>query len=135
MYCSNRCTQRAARERLSGKPPRDAYVTWQCVVCDAPLPKRRSRYCSKECYRRGSDIRRIAPAGVIRQHLERQRPAQSGWLTVYACNSCGTRALTESGCPSCGGTLARVGLGGPCPHCHEPVLLTDLASSGTGLRT
>ena len=32
----------------------------------------------------------------------------------------------EQRCPDCGIFARRIGIGGPCPHCDEPVALTDL---------
>ena len=32
----------------------------------------------------------------------------------------------EQRCPDCGIFGRRIGTGGPCPHCAEPVALTDL---------
>lgn len=46
-------------------------------------------------------------------------------LTVYECASCGTRAVGEQQCSDCGTFMARVGLGGQCPHC-EAVAVADL---------
>ena len=43
--------------------------------------------------------------------------------TVYECPSCETRYLGEQRCPDCGIFCRRVGPGGPCPHCDEPVAL------------
>jgi hypothetical protein len=46
--------------------------------------------------------------------------------TVYVCPSCETRFLGQQRCPDCGLFCRRVGPGGPCPHCEEPVALADL---------
>ena len=45
---------------------------------------------------------------------------------VYVCPSCETRFLGEQRCPDCGLFCHRVGPGGLCPHCDEPVVLADL---------
>ncbi|MBI4213856.1 MAG: hypothetical protein HY534_06045 [Chloroflexi bacterium] len=46
--------------------------------------------------------------------------------TVYECPSCETRFLGEQRCPDCGIFCGRIGPGGLCPHCDEPVALADL---------
>lgn len=51
---------------------------------------------------------------------------------VYACPSCDTRFLGEQRCPDCGLFGRRVGPGGLCPHCEEPVALADLLPHGQG---
>ena len=45
--------------------------------------------------------------------------------TVYECPDCGER-LTERRCPDCHLFTRRLGQGGPCPNCDEPVLVTEL---------
>jgi hypothetical protein len=46
--------------------------------------------------------------------------------TVYECGDCGQRLLGEQRCPDCATFALRVGPGGPCPHCFEPVAVADL---------
>ena len=46
--------------------------------------------------------------------------------TIYECPACGQRLHGEQRCPDCGIFAARIGPGGPCPHCGEPVTITDL---------
>jgi len=48
-------------------------------------------------------------------------------VTVYACPGCDARYLGEQYCLECGTFCTRVGVGGPCPHCGEPVAVDDLA--------
>jgi len=52
--------------------------------------------------------------------------------TVYVCPSCDARFLGEQRCPDCGLFCRRVGPGGPCPHCEEPVALVDLLGATNG---
>jgi len=58
---------------------------------------------------------------VVPATLQTPRPA-----TMYECPACGTRARGEQRCPDCGLFGRRVGPGGPCPHCGEPVAVADL---------
>ncbi len=50
--------------------------------------------------------------------------------TVYECPECDER-MTDRRCPDCNLFCRRVGTGGTCPHCEEPVTLTELATEET----
>jgi predicted nucleic acid-binding Zn ribbon protein len=96
-----------------------------CPICGAPFtPAGRRRYCSAACRQRAYLWRRAqaqsAPAPLARP---------SGAASVYecpACPACGSRYLDEQRCPECNLFCRRIGLGGPCPHCDEPVAAADL---------
>jgi hypothetical protein len=45
---------------------------------------------------------------------------------TMALDTCETRYLGQQRCPDCGIFCRRVGHGGLCPHCDEPVALQDL---------
>ena len=45
---------------------------------------------------------------------------------IYQCPQCETRYLDERRCPDCQLFCRRVGVGGTCPHCDEPVAVADL---------
>ena len=47
-------------------------------------------------------------------------------LTVYECGACGARTVGQQRCDDCGTFMTRIGYGGPCPACDEPVAITDL---------
>ncbi len=99
---------------------RNDAVTTACPVCAAPFrPIGRQRVCSNAC----------------RQALWRQRhavplpplPARTaGATTIYVCPACDTRYLGQQRCDDCNRFCRRVGPGGSCPHCDEPVALADL---------
>ena len=55
------------------------------------------------------------------RHARRRRP-----VTVYQCEACGARAVGRQRCEECGTFMRKLGLGGPCPHCDEPVTVTEL---------
>ena len=44
---------------------------------------------------------------------------------IYECPGCGERQATRR-CQDCNLFMRRVGPGGSCPHCDEPVLISDL---------
>ncbi len=101
---------------------RDA-VTIPCPVCATPfVPAGKRIYCRPACaaaaYRRRK--RAAEPAVAIPQHQPRKP------ITVYECGACGTRSLGEQRCEDCGAFMRRVGPGGTCPHCDEPVAVTDV---------
>ena len=104
-------------------PLRHDAVTIPCPRCGQPFsPTGKRRYCSDACkaaaYRRRHHP---ADAPVV---LPRARPRKP--VTVYECHTCGTRALGEQRCEDCGTFMSRIGIGGYCPHCDEPVAVTDL---------
>jgi len=42
---------------------------------------------------------------------------------------CETRYLGEQWCPDCVRPCRRIGVGGLCPHCDEPVAIPDLLTA------
>jgi hypothetical protein len=110
-------------------PSRNDGVTIACPVCGTPFaPVGRRRYCSAAC-RQASFRRRQAPPA---QPLPvppgpPARPAREA--TIYECPTCGARFLGEQRCPDCHVFCRRIGPGGACPHCDEPVALADLIPS------
>jgi hypothetical protein len=49
--------------------------------------------------------------------------------TVYECGGCGARYLGERRCDECNRWCARVGPGGSCPNCDEPVAVSDIVTA------
>ena len=45
---------------------------------------------------------------------------------VYECPDCGERQAGIRRCEDCNLFMRRLGPGGSCPHCDEPVLISDL---------
>jgi hypothetical protein len=103
------------------KPLRNDGETIRCAVCGTTFrPVGRQRFCTAAC-RQAAWRRRHArpqfpaiPTGVMRQAI------------VYMCPECDTRYLGEQRCTDCQRFCKRVGPGGPCPHCDEPVAVADL---------
>lgn len=98
-------------------------VTITCPICQHSFtPAGRQKFCSDACraaaYRRRRDATR--PVAGIPQRRPR-RP-----VTVYECDSCANRAVGEQRCADCATFMRKVGLGGECPHCAEPVAVTEL---------
>jgi hypothetical protein len=98
-------------------------VTMSCPLCQQPFtPIGRRKFCSDACraaaYRRRRDAQ---PASLVVPQSQPRRP-----ITVYQCDTCGDRALGEQRCDTCNTWMRRIGLGGTCPNCDEPVAVADL---------
>jgi len=98
-------------------------ATVTCPACQHPFsPVGLQRFCCEACrvavYRRGRDTT-VAPVVALRR-----APRQP--LTVYACDICGARDLGDQRCDECRNPMRRVGLGGFCPSCNEPVAVEEL---------
>jgi predicted amidophosphoribosyltransferase len=97
-----------------------------CPVCWAPFTRvRRQRYCTDAC-RKTAWARRHADAANPTAELAVPPTTRRRDATIYTCPSCQTRYHGEQWCHDCNQPCTRVGLGGLCPHCDEPVALTDL---------
>lgn len=93
-----------------------------CPICRASfIPAGRQRYCSGRCRQRAYLWRRAAAAPGPEPLT---RPARTA--SVYECPACAARFLDERRCPECNLFCRRIGVGGLCPHCEEPVAAADL---------
>lgn len=98
-------------------PVGDDAATTACGVCGkAFVPEGRQRHCSTTCRQRAWRRRRSAPA----------EPVVGRHDTVYACPSCDQRYLGEQRCDDCNTWCRRLGPGGLCPCCDEPIAISDL---------
>jgi hypothetical protein len=94
-----------------------------CPGCAGPLPSARARHCSAACKQRAYRRRHADPTARAQQPGRRgATPAQ----TVYACPDCEQRFLGERRCPDCNKFCRRLGRGGLCLHCDEPLLVAEL---------
>jgi hypothetical protein len=104
-------------------PLRDGSVTAGCPVCGGAFPSGRARrWCSAAC--RQAAYRRRQQAAPPPVALPPARSRRAG--TVYECPTCAARYLGTQRCPECQVFCRRVGPGGLCPHCDEPVAVADL---------
>lgn len=114
-------------------PPRPAAT---CALCAAPRLTGRGRYCSAACRQRAFRLRHTAlpplEEGLLRTALRRRALLTAH--TVYECSVCETRLLGEQRCPDCNRFCRAVGLGGACPDCEQPVLLSELLDLEVGHR-
>ena len=96
-----------------------------CPVCWTAFTRvGRQLYCTDACRKTAWTRRHAATVHVAEPVVPpavRRRD-----VTIYACPTCETRYFGEQWCHDCNQPCTRVGLGGLCPHCSEPVAITDL---------
>ncbi|MHB8450680.1 MAG: hypothetical protein ACYDAQ_09590 [Mycobacteriales bacterium] len=97
---------------------RDGYATHTCRLCGELLTGRADQlWCSTQCRQRA--WRRAGGAPVAPVVVATSE-------TVYECPNCEARYLAEQRCPDCNTWCRRLGAGGPCPHCDELVVISDI---------
>ncbi len=99
-----------------------------CLVCQVEFhTSGRGRYCSSTCRVRAFRSRRNAVT-VDNEGMTRILKSQDELVprTVYECPGCEVRFLGNHRCPDCNLMCRKLGLGGCCPHCDEPVAVSDL---------
>lgn len=91
-----------------------------CAWCNTPFdPSGRRRFCSDACKQANWRARHADPAAD-------PTPVAGPADTVYQCPACEQRYLGVRRCDDCQLFCRRIGPGGLCPHCDEPVAHTDL---------
>jgi len=104
-------------------PHTSTTVTTPCPVCaQAFTPIRRQRYCTPACRQAAWRARHPVPTPVVVLPPATRRRD----ITVYQCNGCGTRRLGQQWCPDCTQPAVRVDIGALCPHCDEPITISDI---------
>lgn len=90
-------------------------------ACGQPILTARAdaQHCPARCPQRAYRARRVQTTVGATTRTPRAQ-------TIYECPTCSERRLGEQRCEDCGAFSRRIGPGGACPHCDEPVLVTDL---------
>ena len=99
-----------------------------CPACGRGFsPRGRRRFCSDACRQAAWRRRHATPVGPVPVLPPRGAAGHAtAGNVVYECPTCGGRLLGEQRCPDCHVFCRRVGLGGRCPACDEPVAVADL---------
>jgi hypothetical protein len=101
-------------------PVRDDHATIACPQCGRSfIPKGRQRYCDTPCQQTAWRRRRAAPKAPLLIVVKAS--------TVYECDGCGNRYLGTQRCPDCNTFARKIGPGGCCPNCDEPIALADIS--------
>lgn len=94
--------------------------TTACPQCGAPFtPTGRQRFCSNAC-RQAAWRRRHQPAATSQPDPGRRA------RVVYQCPGCDQRLIDTQRCDDCNTFCTKLGPGGPCPHCAEPLTTHEL---------
>ena len=108
-------------------PSRDVGVTAGCGFCGTPLSAGARLWCSP-AHRQAAYRRRHQPAPEPTVLLAARSLKDS---TVYECDGCGERFIGTQRCEDCNLFARRIGAGGTCPHCDEPVAVAELVEVST----
>ncbi len=99
-------------------------TTTTCPICGTGFtPIRRQRFCRPAC-RQTAYRRAHQPAATPTASLPVTRPRKE--ITIYQCDECEQRYLAEQWCHDCNRPCTRIGPGGACPNCDEPIAVEDL---------
>jgi len=114
---------RTPHPRQTPGPSRDDTATRTCPTCQQPFTATgRRTYCRPACRKTAFRRRHQQPLTAVTVPAARPRRE----FTIYECPTCADRLHGEQRCPTCGIFARRVDIGGPCPHCAQPVTLHDL---------
>lgn len=104
-------------------PSRNDGLTRVCLVCGHTFaPVGRRRFCTDACRQTAWRWRHPVPLATVPP-----RPPRTA--VVYECPACAARYLGAQRCADCQRFCRRIGPGGTCPHCDEPVAIVDLIST------
>jgi len=105
----------------------DIETTTTCPVCTTTFtPIRRQRYCTPACRQAAWRARHNSQTPPSLPALPSRTPRRD--ITIYQCPDCETRHLGQQWCHDCNRPCLRIDLGGLCPHCDEPVAISDITA-------
>jgi hypothetical protein len=97
-----------------GLPPAERH----CPICGKAPPTPRATYCSDAHRQLAYRRRQSAPPPPP--------PSSPRHLVVYQCPSCEERYFGEQRCEECNVFCRKIGVGGTCIHCDQPIALNEL---------
>jgi hypothetical protein len=92
--------------------------TRRCPICGGEPASARATFCSDAHRQAAYRHRQGAPPAPP--------PRQLRHLVVYQCSTCEERYLGQQRCDQCNLWCRRLGAGGLCVHCDQPVAISDL---------
>ncbi len=104
-------------------PPQTPPPAAFCLACSASLPPGRARqYCNTACRQAGWRRRHqnTTPITALPEPKSRRT------TTIYQCPICENRYLGDQRCQECNRFCTRLGPGGMCPCCDEPITVQEL---------
>ncbi len=111
---------------MTANPWRDDSVTTPrtCQSCQQPIEqvRGRQRFCSAACRQRAYRNRQPHPDELLATLPS--RPTRTAG--VYQCPDCDTRYVGQQRCDDCNVFCHRIGTGGTCPSCDEPITIDEL---------
>jgi hypothetical protein len=103
----------------------DNETTSTCPACATTFtPIRRQRYCTPACRQAAWRARHADPIPQPAAVVPPRTPRRAN--SVYQCHTCDTRHLGQQWCPDCHRPCSRIDFGAPCPHCDEPITISDI---------
>lgn len=103
----------------------DSETTPPCPICHTRfVAVGRQTYCSAACRQAAWRARHNSAGSAWTMPDLPMRSRRE--VTVYACTDCDQRHLGEQWCQDCVRPCIRVGIGGLCPGCDEPVVVDEL---------
>ncbi len=111
---------------MTTSPSRDDRVTTprSCPSCGQPIEhaRGRQRFCSAACRQRAYRNRQPHPDALVAVLPARAARAAG----IYQCPDCDTRYVGQQRCDDCNAFCHRLGTGGTCPSCDEPITIDEL---------
>ncbi len=119
-----------ARDDASGDPTAVLAGTRGrcCPSASAPFtPAGRQVYCTAACRQQAYRSRVVVSEVLVATPTPPQRGRRE--VSVYECPDCDQAYLGQQWCPDCQRPCVRLGVGGTCPHCLEPVSIDQLLTA------
>ena len=112
-------------------PWRDTTVTAPCPTCQRPVTADHNRrYCTPAC-RQAAYRRRHTPSGSPPTTTAPPAAVTRTATGVYQCPGCEERFTGQRRCPDCNLFTRRIGTGGCCPACGDPITIDELLEAAT----